>query len=106
MFFPKHLLPLIEKYRGHVPDRHRIHKVAVKKLQLLQPKLMRTYAMRLMEDLLGENDTYRFIISRFSEITTRGKHYMALLEKADRAYPRYARHIDKLLAQHGVMVER
>jgi len=93
MFFPKALLPLIEDYREKLPNKRRVEKVAIEKLSLLPPSLIRTFALREMKRVLGDNDVYRFIVGKFGELTVSARHYLDLLEEADSSYPDYARHV-------------
>ncbi len=89
MFFHKDLLPLIEGYRGRLPGKRRIERVVIEKLGLLPPSLIRTFTLREMKKVLGDNDVYRFIVGKFGELTVSARHYMDLLEEADSEYPRY-----------------
>ena len=93
MFFPKALLPLIEEYRAKLPGKRRIEKVAIEKLGLLPPSLIRTFALREMKRVLGDNDIYRFIVGKFGELTVSARHYLDLIEEADSWYPGYAKHV-------------
>lgn len=96
MFFPKWLLTYIEKYRNRLPVRQRVEKV-VRKLGILAPKYIRTYALREMKRVFGETDVWRFVASKFGELSVSARHYMDLLEEADKIYPRYIRYIEDLL---------
>jgi len=100
MFFPKYLLPVIEEYRDKLPGKRRIQKV-VKRLGGLAPKYIRIYALREMKKIFGDNDTYRFIISKFGELSVSARHYMDLLEEADQVYPKYVEHVKLLLESMG-----
>jgi len=53
MFFSRDLLQLIEEYRDKLPNKRRIEKVAIDKLGLLSPSLIRTFALREMKNALG-----------------------------------------------------
>ena len=88
MFFPKSLLPMIEKHKDKLPNKRRIERV-VAKLGCLPPKYIRTYAMREMFAVLGDNDVTRFILSKFGELTVSARHYRDLLEEADKVHPNY-----------------
>ena len=92
MFFPRELLPYVERYRGKIPGKRRVEKV-VKKLGGLMPSTIRTFALRKMKRILGEDNVYRFITSKFGEITVLGRHYLDLLKEADLRYPDYAKHV-------------
>ena len=92
IFFPIHLRSRIEEYRDAVPSPRWIEKVAQRR-QILQPKLVRTYALREMKRVLGDTDTYKFIVGKFGELTVSARHYMDLLAEADQAYPAYIKHI-------------
>ena len=85
MFFPKQLLELM-KYRDKLPGKRRIEKV-VKKHGCLPPSLIRTYALRLILQVLGDNDVSKFILSKFGELTVSPRHYRDLIEEADEIYP-------------------
>ncbi len=66
MYFPRVLLlPLVRTYAGKLPSRLRIYKVAVKKLGVLAPKYIRTFALRKIKKVIGDNDVYRFIVGKF-----------------------------------------
>ena len=88
MYFPRILLPLIRHYAGKMPSRRWITK-QVKKWGCLPPKYIRTYALRLMERLFGETDKYKFIVSRFSELSIDAKRYWYLVERVDEEYKKY-----------------
>jgi intergrase/recombinase/DNA-binding XRE family transcriptional regulator len=92
MYFPKSLLLPIEKYGHKLPNKRRIEKV-VAKLGGLMPKYIRIYAIREMKKVFGDNDVFRFITSKFGELTVSARHYLDLLEEADKIYPRYIEHI-------------
>jgi len=92
MFFPKKLLPYIDRYREKIPSKRRIEKV-IKKLGGLMPSTIRTFALREMKRILGEDNTYRFITGKFGEITVLGRYYLDLLEEADLKYPRYTKYV-------------
>ncbi len=96
MFVPRNLLPLIEGYKGRIPSRHHIYKVAVKKLGVLAPKYIRIFGIRLMDAVIKDNDTYKFILGKFSELTVTGGKYLWLLKKADEEYPKYIKHVEAL----------
>ena len=96
MFFPRNLLQLIEEYRNKIPNKRRIEKVAIDKLGLLPPSLIRTFALREMKNALGDNDVYRFIVGKFGELTVSARHYMDLLKEADNVYVKYMMHIRTL----------
>lgn len=93
MFFPKQLPELIEKYRDKLPGKRRIEKV-VKKHGCLPPSHIRTYALRLVLQALGDNDVTKFILSKFGELTVSARHYRDLLAEADRAYPKYIQYLE------------
>jgi intergrase/recombinase len=97
MFFPRSLLPMIEEHGKTLPGRRRIEKV-VSKLSGLMPKYVRIYALREMKAVMGETDVWRFITSKFGELSVSARHYLDLLEEADRSYPRYVEHIYTVLA--------
>ncbi len=97
MFFPRELLLLIEEYRSRLPGKRRVEKVAIEKLGLLPPSLIRTFALREMKKVLGDNDVYRFIVGKFGELTVSARHYMDLLEEADEKYRKYVDHVKSLL---------
>lgn len=97
MFFPRDLLPLIEEYRGKLPSKRRIEKVA-KKLGAVMPSVIRTFALREMKSVLGDTDTYRFIVGKFGELTVTARHYMDLFEDADRVYPVYIKYVVERLS--------
>ena len=94
MFFPRTLLPMIEKYGDKLPNKQRIEKV-VARLGGLMPKYIRTYALRQMLNTLGDNDVTRFILNKFGELTVSARHYRDLLEEADKIYPEYIQYIVK-----------
>jgi len=106
IFFPKTLLPVIEKYRNNLPNRRKIDKV-VAKLGGLMPKYIRIFALRQMLNALGDNDVTRFILSKFGELSVSARHYRDLLEEADKSYPAYIAYIEKELAngQSGYSVD-
>lgn len=93
MFFPKQLLELIEKYKDRLPGKRRIEKV-VKKHGCLPPSHIRTYALRLILQALGDNDVSKFILSKFGELTVSARHYRDLLEEADKIYPTYIQYLE------------
>jgi intergrase/recombinase/DNA-binding XRE family transcriptional regulator len=95
-YFPKSLLPLLERYRDKLPNKRRIEKV-VAKLGGLMPKYIRIYALREMKAAFGETDVWRFITSKFGELTVSARHYMDLLKEADRIYPQYLQHISAIM---------
>ncbi len=88
MYFPRVLLPLINTFAGKLPGRRRIEKVT-KKWGCLAPKYARIFALREMKRVIGDNDVYRFIVGKFGELTVSARHYMDLLEEADKVYPKY-----------------
>jgi len=92
IFFPKELLPAIERYRQRIPGRRRVERAAAKR-GVLMPKYVRIYSLREMKRMLGDNDTYRFITSKFGELSVSARHYMDLLSEADTVYPNYVNHI-------------
>jgi len=91
-YFPKYLLPYIEKYRTRLPNRRRVEKVVAKNGGLM-PKYIRIFALRQMKVAIGDNDTYKFIVSKFGELSVSARHYMDLLSEADTLYPKYLKHI-------------
>jgi intergrase/recombinase len=95
MFFPRQLLPMIEEI-DRLPNRRRVEKI-VKKKGALPPKYIRIFALREMKKVFGDNDTYRFIVSKFGELTVSARHYMDLLGEADKIYPKYVKHINGVL---------
>ena len=95
-YFPRQLLSLIEGYRDKLPNKRRIEKV-VARLGGLMPKYIRIYALREMKAVFGETDVWRFITSKFGELTVSPRHYMNLLEEADRVYSAYVMHIYEVL---------
>ncbi len=88
IYFPRIILPLVKTFAGKLPNRRRIEKV-VKKLNGLPPKYIRIFALREMKRILGDNDVYKFIVGKFGELTVSARHYMDLLEEADKVYPKY-----------------
>ncbi len=88
MYFPRLLIPLVKRFAGKMPNRRRIEKAA-KKWGCLTPKYIRIFALREMKRVIGDNDTFRFITEKFGELTVSTRHYMDLLEEADKAYPKY-----------------
>ncbi len=88
IFFPRLLLPLINTFKGKLPNRRNVYKV-VKKLGGLPGKYIRIYAMREMLRVLGDNDVTKFILSKFGELTVSARHYRYLVEEADKVYPKY-----------------
>jgi len=88
MYFPRTLLPLVRRFASKLPNRRRIEKV-VRKWRCLPPKYIRIYALRLMKQVIGDNDVYRFIVGKFGELTVSARHYMDLLKEADEVYPKY-----------------
>ncbi len=97
MFFPKWLLELIEEYKDRLPGRRRIEKV-VKKNNCLPSSYIRTYAMREIISVLGDNDVTRFILSKFGELSVLARHYRDLLKDADKLYPTYVKYLEKELS--------
>ncbi|MEB3789196.1 MAG: hypothetical protein GSR72_04820, partial [Desulfurococcales archaeon] len=95
-YFPRYLLPFIEKYRTKLPNRRRVEKVVAKNGGLM-PKYIRIFALRQMKAVFGDNDTFRFITSKFGELTVSARHYMDLLEEADRIYQKYVEHVYKIM---------
>ena len=57
------------------------------------PSTIRTFALREMKRILGEDNVYRFIVGKFGEITILGRHYLDLLEEADLKYLDYTKYI-------------
>ncbi len=92
VFFPRSLLQSIEKHRQRIPGRRRIERAASKR-NVLMPKYVRIYALRVMKRVLGDNDTYRFIVGKFGELTVSARHYMDLLGEADAIYQKYSQYI-------------
>ena len=88
MYFPRPLLPLIRAFVGKLPNRRRIEKV-VNKWNCLAPKYIRVFTLREMKRVIGDNDTFRYITGKFGELTVSARHYMDLLEEADKLYPKY-----------------
>jgi len=97
MFFPKWLLELIEKYKDKLPGKRRVEKV-VKKNNCLPPSYIRTFAMREIIAVLGDNDVTRFILSKFGELSVLARHYRDLLKEADKLYPTYVKHLEEELS--------
>ena len=95
-YFPRYLLPFIEKYRTKLPNRRRVEKVVAKNGGLM-PKYIRIFALRQMKAVFGDDDTFHFITSEFGELTVSARHYMDLLEEADRIYQRYVEHVYKIM---------
>jgi len=91
-YFPKQLLALIEQYREKLPNKRRIERV-VANLGILRPKMVRVFALREMKTVFGDTDVWRFITSKFGELSVSARHYLDLLQEADRLYPAYARHM-------------
>lgn len=87
-YFPRVLLPLVKTFAGKLPNRRRIEKIT-KKWGCLPPKNIRIFALREMKKVIGDNDTFRFITGKFGELTVSARHYMDLLEEADKTYPQY-----------------
>jgi len=85
-YFPMYLLPYITKYKDKLPNCRRIEKV-VTKYSGLMPKFIRIFALREMKSVFGETDVWRFITSKFGELTVSARHYLNLLEEANKAYP-------------------
>lgn len=96
IFFPKSLLPMIEEHRSKLPSKRRIEKI-VAKLECLTPKYIRIYAIREMLSVLGDNDTTKFILSKFGELSVSARHYRDLLEEADKVYPNYIAYLKQEL---------
>ncbi len=42
-----------------------------------------------MKKVLGDSDTYKFIVGKFGGLTVSARHYMDLLEEAVSIYPKY-----------------
>jgi len=63
MFFPKQLLELVEKYKDKLPCKRRIEKV-VKKHGCLPLSQIRTYALRLVLQVLGDTEAQKACDSR------------------------------------------
>ncbi len=92
IFFPKFLLPTIEAYHHRIPLRRLVER-AVKRRNLLMPKFIRIYSLREIKKVLGDNDMYKFIVSKFGELSVLARHYMYLLDEADTIYPKYIAHV-------------
>jgi len=103
MFFPKWLLELIKKYRDKLPGRRRVEKV-VKKNNCLPPSYIRTFAMREIIAVLGDNDVTRFILSKFGELSVLARHYRDLLKEADKAYPKYIQYLENEFGNYLVPI--
>ena len=71
VFFLKFLLPAINSYRNRIPGRRRVEWAAAKR-SVLMPKYVRIFALKTMKQVLGDNDTYRFITSKFGELSVQG----------------------------------
>jgi len=95
-YFPKQLLALIEQYREKLPNKRRIERV-VSNLGVLRPKMVRVFALREMKAVFGDTDVWKFITSKFGELSVSARHYLDLLQEADRLYPSYIQHIEKKL---------
>nr|MEB3825646.1 hypothetical protein [Desulfurococcales archaeon] len=63
---------------------------------VLAPKYIRIFGIRLMDAVIKDNDTYKFILGKFSELTVTGGKYLWLLKKADEEYPKYIKHVEAL----------
>ena len=97
-YFPKPLLPMIEKWRRELPGKRRVER-AVKKRGGVMPSIVRTFAMREMKTVIRDEDTYKFIISKISELTVSARHYLDLLGEADKLYPNYIQHITEVMEE-------
>jgi len=75
------------------------YKVAVKKLGVLAPKYMRIFGIRLMDAVIKDSDTYKFILGKFSELTVTGDKYLWLRKKADEEHPRYIKYVETLIEE-------
>jgi len=95
-YFPKRLLTLIEQYREKLPNRRRIERI-VSILGILKPKMVRVFALREMKAVFGDTDAWRFMTSKFGELSVSARHYLDLLQEADRLYPSYIEHIENKL---------
>ena len=84
------------EYRVRLSNRRRIEKIMEKHGSPIS-KYIRIYALREMKGVIGDNDTFRFITSKFEELTVTARHYMDLLKEANRVYPRYVKHVYKII---------
>ena len=66
----------------------------VKKNNCLPPSFIRTFAMREIISVLGDNDITRFILSKFGELSVLARHYRDLLKEADKIYPKYIQYLE------------
>ncbi|MEB3755801.1 MAG: helix-turn-helix domain-containing protein [Caldisphaeraceae archaeon] len=95
-YFPTYLIPYINEYRDKIPSKRRIEKV-VKKKGGLMPSLIRTYALREMKAVIKDEDVYKFMIGKLSELTVTARHYLDLLSEADNAYPQYIKYLEEVM---------
>lgn len=102
MYFPSSLLPRIHEVKDKIPSRRTIEKL-YPKLGVLPAKMIRSYSIRMMRKILGDNDTYRFIIGKFAELSVSSRHYTDLLEEADSEYPKYMDYISKILKNNELV---
>ena len=91
-YFPRSLLNYIVRYKDKLPSRRRIEKI-VERHNGLMPKYIRIFALREMKRVFDDTDTYKFIVSKFGELTVSARHYMDLLSEADTIYPSYVNYI-------------
>ncbi|RLG82263.1 MAG: hypothetical protein DRO40_08100 [Thermoprotei archaeon] len=67
IYFPKDILPLLEKYKGAMRDRRKVSSYA-KDHGLLRPKLLRKLHWRIATKIIQDKDIARFIQSRLGEL--------------------------------------
>ena len=95
-YFPKHLLTYINMYRDRLPNKRRIEKI-VKRYDGLMPKFVRTYAIREMKRVFRDTVVFKFITSKFGEMTVSERHYLYIIDDADKLYPEYVKHLNRVL---------
>ena len=88
VYFPRSLLPLLEKHKGAKRDRSSVSDYA-NYHNLLRPKYLRKLNWRMLEVVIPKEDVARFIQSRLGEIEKKITKavYSDLLTKADLWYP-------------------
>ena len=99
-YFPTYLIHYINKYRSVLPGRRVIEKV-VARLDVLRPKTIRIFAIREMKKVFDDTDTFKFITSKFGELTVSARHYLDLLSEADTIYSRYIKHIREVIGDEN-----
>jgi len=104
IYFSIDTLKLLEKYRGSKISRRTVEKY-VNNHGLLAPKYMRKASWRIMIQVMSR-EVARFIQSRFGELKISEARYEDLLSEADKYYPRYLDHLNRVYDQSDLYQQK